>query len=334
MEASMTPDVARGDMADAIAPFAAVIARDEFREALERVCLARWGCRPVSEPRVTPLRAHRRRCTFEIELPTERCGQHVIAKAYAHDRSDVFRYMQVLAHDGFGPDTECSIPQPFEHLSSLRVRLEERVPGPSVKDIITTGSADDWTAAAERCGHWLGRFHSEAPRPGNPADVPGELSRARQAGARMSDTGEQLARKARALLGALEAAAPAAGAGVPCAGHGSFMPDHVIVRGRRTAVIDLDEYDVADPARDVAWFLVSLRRRAIQLLGARYALDGAAVAFVQAYVAACPKDALNHLPFFQALECMHRARRDLYKQSTPRPEWAEFMLDEGLRALP
>src|SRR5713101_3601684 len=265
----MTPDVVRGDMADAIAPFAAVIDQDEFREALERVCLERWRCRPLSAPRVTPLRSHRRRCTFEIEVPTERGWQHVIAKAYTHDRSDVFRYMEVLAHEGFGPETECSIPQPFEHLSSLCVRLEERVPGPSMKDIIGTGGADEWTAAAERCGHWLGRFHSEAPQSGQPADVLGELSRARQASGRMTDAGERFAGKARALLEGLDASAPPASAGIHRAGHGSYMPDHVIVSGRRTAVIDLDEYDVADPARDVAWFLVSLRRRAIQLLGAR-----------------------------------------------------------------
>ncbi len=329
----MTPDVVRGDMADAIALFAAVIDQDEFREALERVCLARWRCRPLSEPRISPLRSHHRRCTFEIEVSTERGWQHVIAKAYAQDRSDVFRYMEVLAHEGFGPETDWSIPQPFEHLSSLRVRLEERVPGPSVKDIITTGRTDEWTTAAERCGHWLGRFHSTAPRSGNAADVPGELSRARQASARMTEAREPFAGKAQALVERLDAAAPAAGVGVHCAGHGSYMPDHVILSDRRTAVIDLDEYDVADPARDVAWFLVSLQRRAIQLLGARSALDAAAAAFVQAYVATGPKDALRHLPFYQALECMHRARRDLYKQSVPLPERTEFMVDGGLRAL-
>jgi hypothetical protein len=329
----MTPDVMQGDMAEAIAPFAAVLERDEFREALERVCLARWRCRPLSEPRVTPLRSHRRRCTFDVEVPTEHGGQHLIAKAYARDRSDVFQYMVDLAHAGFGPDTECSIPQPFEHLSSLGVRLEERVPGPSMKDIITTGDADEWTASAERCGHWLGRFHRVAPRSGSPAGILGELSSARQASTRMTDDRARFAGKARALLEGLDAATPSADAGLRCAGHGSYMPDHVIVSGRRAAVIDLDEYDVADPARDVAWFLVSLRRRAIQLLGARYALDAAAAAFVQAYVAAGPTDALHHLPFYQALECMHRARRDLYKQSTPLPEWTEFMLDEGLRAL-
>jgi len=328
----MMPNVVQGNVADAIAPFAAVLEQAEFREALDRVCLARWRCRPLGEPRITPLRSHRRRCTFAIDVRTERGWQQLIAKAYAQDRSDVFRYMEALTHDGLGSETDCSIPQPFEQLSSLRVRLEERVPGPSMKDIITTGGGEDWTAAAERCGHWLGRFHGAAPQSGNPADFLGELSRARQASVRMTEARERFAGKARALVDGLDAAAPAPDAGGHCAGHGSYMPDHVIVSGRRTAVIDLDEYDVAHPARDVAWFLVSLRRRAIQLLGARFALDDAAAAFRQAYLAAGPKDALQHLPFYQALECMHRARRDLYKEGAV-PEWAEFMIDEGLRAL-
>src|SRR5205814_6856632 len=41
-----------------------------------------------------------------------------------------------------------------------------------------------------------------------------------------------------------------------CAGHGSYIPEHVIFSGWRTATIDLDEYDVGDPGRDIAWFIL------------------------------------------------------------------------------
>ena len=120
-------------------------------------------------------------------------------------------------------------------------------------------------------------------------------------------------------------------AAVPrCAGHGSFIPDHVILSGQRTVVIDLDEHDTADPSRDVAAFLVALQRRAIKLLAARHALDSAADALVEAYITSGPPGALANLRLYRALACLSWARRDLHKQN---PELAEFMVDEGLRLM-
>ena len=103
--------------------------------------------------------------------------------------------------------------------------------------------------------------------------------------------------------------------------------------GPRTTVIDLDEYDVADPGRDVAWFVVCLQRLALVHLGSFHALDGPAQHFQESYLSAGNGGVPPHYPFYRALECLHRARRDLYKRVPPVPEWAEIMLDEGLRAL-
>ena len=36
--------------------------------------------------------------------------------------------------------------------------------------------------------------------------------------------------------------------------------------------------------------------------------------------------------FYKALECLHGAKRDVINQSPPARDWAEIMLDEGLRA--
>src|SRR5207244_653947 len=81
------------------------------------------------------------------------------------------------------------------------------------------------------------------------------------------------------LLRDLEAAIPTPGSFEPCAGHGSYMPEHVILSGRRTMVIDLDEYDVADPARDLAWFIVSLERLGLKKRGSLRAHDQSVDAF-------------------------------------------------------
>jgi len=131
----------------------------------------------------------------------------------------------------------------------------------------------------------------------------------------------------------LEAAIPTPGSFEPCAGHGSYMPEHVILSGRRTMVIDLDEYDVADPARDLAWFIVSLERLGLKKRGSLRAHDQSVDAFQDAYRASGPRDASKHLAFYKAAECLHRAVRDLRKRSPPIPEWSEIMLDEGLGAL-
>ena len=193
-------------------------------------------------------------------------------------------------------------------------------------DVIRTGRSADWTAAAERCGEWLGRFHRAARRPERGHDLAAKLAHHRQATARMA----RLRQKAEAVIAQLEEAVALAPVVVRCAGHGRYIPDHVLFSGRRTVVIDLDEHDAADPSRDVAGFLVALQRRAIQLLGDRHALDSAADAFVAAYTASGPPRALANLRLHRALACLSLARRDLDKQT---PDLAEFMLDEALRLM-
>ena len=309
-----------------VSPFITALDQAAFHQELERLCISEWQCGAPEDVRVEPLRAHRRRCTLEITLTTESGAVPLIGKVYADDRSDVFGAMCALIRTGFGRESECSIPQPFAWLPALGVRLEEKIEGRSVNEVIRTGSPGECTTAAERCGQWLGRFHRAAPRPVNGHDLVAKLAHNRAATARMPS----LRPKAEAVLRRLDEDVPLATTVPRCAGHGSYIPDHIILSGRRTAVIDLDEYDAADPSRDVAWFLVALRRRAIQLLGSRHALDGAADAFVHAYIASGPPDALANLRLYRALACLGRARRDLYKH---RPELAEFMVDEALHLM-
>ncbi len=256
-----------------------------------------------------------------------RTGQHeLIGKVYADDRADVFDTMRRLSRDGFGTASDHSVPTPFGWLPALRVRLEEKIEGLSMNDVIRTGRSADWTTAAERCGEWLGRFHRTARRPERGYDLAANLVLHRQATARMA----RLRQKAEAVLAQVEEAVALAPVVVPCAGHGRYSPDHVLFSGRRTVVIDLDEHDAADPSRDVAGFLVALQRRAIQLLCDRHALDSVPDAFVEAYTASGPSGALANLRLYRALACLRWAWRDLNKQT---PDLAEFMVDEALRLM-
>jgi hypothetical protein len=303
------------------------LARDECRQEIERLSVLEWRWGVPEETRIELLRAHRNRSTFDIAVRTGSVWHRLIGKVYTEDRLDVFQAMRAVAAAGFGGDAEFSIPQPFAYLPALGVRLEEKVEGPSVNDVIRTGGPADWTTAAERCGGWLVRFHRAAPRPEHGRDLAAKLAHNREATTRMSS----LRHKAEALLARLETLVPLAATVPRCAGHGSYIPEHVILSGGRTAVIDLDDYDAADPSRDVAWFLVSLQRRVICAAGSPHAFNDSAAAFLQAYEASGPPGALANLPLYCALMYMGRARRDLYKGKS---DLAEVMLDQALSLVP
>src|SRR5205823_12961791 len=54
----------------------------------------------------------------------------------------------------------------------------------------------------------------------------------------------------------LRASAPAPGSFPLCASQGDFWERQIIFANGRTVVLDWDDYDVADPARDVAHFII------------------------------------------------------------------------------
>ncbi|HEY6156597.1 MAG TPA: phosphotransferase [Gemmatimonadales bacterium] len=327
----MRTPYAEKDARVVIAGFAAVFDREEFRHELERLALGpwRWG-RPL-ELRVQPLKAHLARCTFELGVRTESGWHTVIGKVHTTDRSDIFRVMTAVRAAGFGTDSEFSIPEPLAFLPTLQLLLEERVQGSAAKEVFLGGGPLEQLAAAERGARWLARFHATAPRLGQTAEPEALLERARHWADRIATFEGSLAAKAAQLLRRLEDARAGAGIDGFRAGHGSYMPEHVLLSHGRTAVLDLDECDVADPSRDVAWFVVSVQRLALTQLGSLKALDGVVRQFVDTYKESSEPGAARHLTFYRMLECLHRARRDLFKRIPPVPEWAELMLDEGLR---
>src|SRR5437660_12917965 len=84
----MKLDLARASADERVAPFAAVLDRDEFRRELDRLCRSRWGTPP--EARARALKRHRLRCTFQIVVRPERGGRTVVAEGCQAARPDVF----------------------------------------------------------------------------------------------------------------------------------------------------------------------------------------------------------------------------------------------------
>ena len=314
---------------------ATVFDREEFRKELRELTVARlpWGL-PL-ETRVELLRPHAgRRYTFEVAVRTESGWHSLIAKLYSSDRSDVFRVMETLQEAGFREPAEFAIPRPLLHLPSFGARLEEKISGVSAEDIFVEGSRNEKIAATERCAQWLARFHAFAPQMGKPCED--DFSRIRHSAQQLISTGGQFARKCKLILAQLMAAGPAPDSGEFRICHGSYIPQHVILRGHSAVALDLDDYFLAPPSRDVAYFMVGIQRLAEKRLNSFYELDWVADAFLASYVgSSSDSDAvLERLPLARAAEYMHLAKkRAVATQSNEWRERTEVMLLEVLQAL-
>ena len=316
-----------------VSRFSAVLAQDEFRTELDRL-FSDWKWGIPEELKFKPFKAHDDRCTFEISGRTGTEWHSVIGKVHTIDRTDVFNALQAVEQSGFGPASEFGIARPLAYLPHLHVLFEEKIHGKWAMDTFMNGDPGEQIETARRSGLWLARFHSLAPRTGE-TDGPDDLLPAiRYYAAQVRKYGDQFATKSDLLLNRVEAAKPPAESLDFCAGHGSYIPEHVFLSGPRTIVIDIDEHDRADPGRDLAWFTVSLQRLGLKKLGSLRARDEPVDAFLKAYESSRGADSLKHYRFFKAAECLHRAHRDLYKRKTPIPQWANIMLDEGLSTLP
>ena len=292
-----------------------------------------WGVPREVEIRV--LRYHPEpHCTFELVVHTESGCQRLIGKVYATDHHDVYQVMEAVLGTGFGSDAEFSIPVPLAYLPSLHVLLQERVEGTSVEDIFKQGDELQCASAAERCGRWLARFQKEAPRSGRISGIERFLCSAERKCHLISERDGLLATKCEQLLERLRAAARSLGAFPTCAGHGDYCEHQIIFAKRRTVVFDWDLYDIADPARDVAQFIVSMERLAMRHLGSIRALDGIAEVFLRTYLGAGGyPQVLATMPFYKAVFWL-KGRKNAIQTSAPGwRERAEIMLEESLRNL-
>lgn len=273
------------------------------------------------------------RCTLEMVMETANGRGSVIGKVYAVDRPDVYRTMQDIQLAGFGSQDEFSIPQPLAYLPGLRLLLQEKVQGQRAKQVFLTDSERDRTKASVRCARWLAKFHAVGPRSGvilDPLDQLQSVTRWFQTiaklGQPLADMAEQLSRRLQ------ERAAEATGM-ARCAGHGSFNCNQIIVAEGRTIAFDWDGYDVTDPCRDVARFLVALQRLAFKYLGSIRALDGSAEVFLKTYQAVSPFEVAASLPWYRALTCLRLSKYEANRPACTFRDGIEALLSEGLRAL-
>ena len=280
------------------------------------------------------------RCTLEIALrPLE---EHVpltiatgwielIGKVYAEDRTDVYRTMEEIRLAGFEPDAEFGIPHAVAFLPSLRLLLYEKAPGARARKVIAASQdGDDAAHAAVQCARWLAQFHARGPRSGAVFDLNAHLTALERARRYLSVRRSPPTDGADALFGRLATAASRLGSAELRASHGTYTPGQVLLADERTLTIDWDTYQLADPAYDVARFLVELKRMGLKYTGSSDGYRTTAEAFLTAYAAVAESEVRSRLAFHEAAICLDRAQHDVEKQD---PVKAQAMLREGMRLL-
>jgi len=292
-----------------------------------------WG--RVREIGVNVLKSHSgSRCTVDIALLTSGGVHSVVGKVYASDGFGVYQAMKRISEAGFGPDAEFSIPQPLAFLPDLHLLLQEKVRGRTAEELFLTDDPRCRVLTAERCARWLARFQALAPKTGPVFDMNEYLASLERWSRRIAELGEPLAGKANRLFERLERAASDLAPIETCAGHGSYCHTQIILANDRIVTFDWDGYDVADPSRDVARFIVALERLALGRFGSTRALDSAAEAFRKTYIACGRPEVESHLPFFEAAVCIKLAKYELSRRPL---HWRQMviggMLDEGLHKL-
>ena len=319
----------------AIPTLPAALDRIELSRRLEIFSLPPWRWGDVRDVQIRVLRFHRgQRCTMELVMRTTTGVHTLIGKLYAQDDGlAIYEAMERISQVGFGPEAEFSIPKPLALLPALHLLLQERVPGPPAEDVFLMATERSRIAAAERCARWLARFHAVAPKAGPVFSLNNYLSSLERWSRRIEELGEPLAGKARRLFHRLELASAALGPVEMCAGHGSYKPAQVILANGRTVTCDWDSYDVADPCRDVARFIVGLQRVAFKYLGSIRALDAVAEVFLRTYQALSPFEVATNLSWYRALTCLRLSKYEANRPVCTFREGIEALLGEGLRVL-
>jgi len=207
------------------------------------------------------------------------------------------------------------------------------VGGRGARELLLTPNQRAHDETSEMCARWLARFHVVDPRIGPVREAGVQMACMERWSRRITSLGQSFADKSRRLFERLEDSPLGQGGVEKHASHGSYSPAQVILAKDRTVAIDWDAYGVGEPARDVANFIVALRRLALGRLGSIRLRDSAAETFKKAYLASGCASVESRLPFHQAAACLQLAKYNLYHRVADWEEKLGAMLDEGLRIL-
>jgi Ser/Thr protein kinase RdoA (MazF antagonist) len=173
----------------------------------------------------------------------------VVAKIYSDDGGEAcFTNMQALWSSSFGERRDPpGLPRPIEYLREHRVLVLERVAGRALAEM---GEPD--AGAVQDAVRLAAALHGSDARPTRRRSARGILRSLRRKAERITRLDSMLGAKVERVVDAVEESRRKEHELVPS--HGDFSPRNVLVGPDRSVLIDWDRFQLADPARDVAYF--------------------------------------------------------------------------------
>jgi hypothetical protein len=253
-------------------------------------------------------------------------GARVVVKLYGHEEAErMFAQMQAVWQSAFGASRATpAMAEPLDCFPELGAVVMARLDGQPLATI-------NWRHGdhLETSIRLLVELHASGAQPETKRSSRAIVRSAERKAARIAELAPENATLAREVAVALEARRVKERELVPS--HGDFSPRNVLVHGAPFAFIDWDRLQLADPARDVAYFgsygwSEALRRGRKP---DREPLCRAAGAYEAARPGARLKQAL---PFHLAMACLRRTASVL--ELWPEERWlAAPLLRCALREL-
>lgn len=215
-----------------------VTASDELAEALAAI-----GCTIVGEKFAT---GRPDRTTVLVQTAT---GEQRVARVSpAKIAERTFANMMAVWESPFGKTRQPpGLPQPLQVVSNPSVVLMEHIPG---RPLAEMGPALE--RHFDDAIRLLAQLHSCGVKPETKRSSRGIVRSAQRKAARAGQLAPRHAELLNSLATALEAQRVGDTELVPS--HGDFSPRNVLAGGERMALIDWERFQLADPARDVAYF--------------------------------------------------------------------------------
>jgi aminoglycoside phosphotransferase (APT) family kinase protein len=224
-------------------------------------------------------------------------GSTVIVKTVPDDRGRLAHEVQcALWHQGFGRDSAFRVAEPIGYLEEHRLALMHEAAGRSFSDLLVDGDPDAVLEGARQAARWLARLHTTPVVLGVPLLPERAAHDLARAAAKLVAHDPAAEHVVVASIDALDARLPARPpAVVQC--HLDYRPDHVLVAGDHVTVLDFNSTAPADPAWDLARFVMKTAAPRHRRAKAEPALaERAAAEFVAEY-RRCRPSGLAGLPY-------------------------------------
>ena len=257
---------------------------------------------------------------YQLTYPPDLSATHdwpavVVAKTYEGDQgAHAYDGMRALWNAPLACDANVMIAEPIAYLPALKLLIQGPVPGDQLlKTLIESAIRDpsptiltELDAALHKTAAGLAALHRTPIAAGATYGWADQLAELRRFADNLAAAVPELAGAAIALLALLDVYAAATPLDSPVFAHGTFRPNHVLLHQSRVGLIDFDSWCHAEPARDLALFLTSIKDAGLSGIGT-----------VAQHQAGAQKDATAPLDDFARVEAICDMFLDHYTTLMP-----------------